>query len=180
MKIKAVIARPDRTNDVVVMKPKDVNNGIFRHRKHLYMVDPECVQITMEQKFPFGPKSHFSTYYYKEGVANPLPFPHFGGGKPTEAPEEFEGEVLRVAKYPKVVDQGVSSEELAAIFNPWLYQIIGKVEDPWYLQMQFWLLIGVVLACVYIAFQVTQIGSGVDELAEMVRTLRRSFREVDF
>lgn len=178
LKIKAVIMRPDRTNDVVVKKPGDIENGIFRFRKHLYIVDPDRVQITMNQPLGRGPAIHYSTYYYIEGVSNPLPVPHFDGKLENYLPDGVDKDAIVIAEFPEVIDNGISSEELAAIFNPWFYQIIGKIEDPWYKQVQFWLVAGIAVACAYIVFVISNMQGDLDEIRGIVNGLRSSVRGV--
>src|SRR5688500_5801860 len=103
MKTKAVIWRKDRTNDVVVLKPKQIDANIFKYNNCAYLIDPECVQITWDRKY--GWKRYYATLYYVEGVAKPAPVPHFNGAE-TLGPD---GKKTRT--FPKVVNLGVPSAE---------------------------------------------------------------------
>lgn len=160
-KIKAVIMKPDRENDVLYIKDKNLEGRTFKHKKNTYFIDANRFQMNHSRFLGIGPKQYYPTYYYTEGVSNPLPVPDFG--RVEERPPEgmTDGTVYT---YPERIDDGVSAEELAAIFNPWFYRVIASQEEPWYKELQFWLTAGVAVAMVYVIFLMTGLQQDVDLL----------------
>lgn len=159
MKIKAIIFREDRTNDVIVLKKKQMSGNTFRHEDRVYFLDADRCQTTWTKWLGLV-KKYFSTYYYTYGVPYPLDVPKFGRiervkldaeGKPVYG-ENGKPEVITV--FPKTVDQGVSNEELAALFNPWFYRTIAPPLNQLKADIQFYLVIGIALGVGYIAWQI--------------------------
>lgn len=148
MKIKAVILRPDRTNDVVIIKPRKLEAGRFRFADCSYEVDEENFRLTWNRSLKkFGGNEYFSTYYYKQGVSKPLP-------------------VAELHELEEIQD--ISAEELAAIFNPWFYRIIAKQDLDRYSQIQFYLIIGLALGFIYLAYTLNGMSN---ELTALQQTL---------
>lgn len=78
MKVKAVIMRPDRTNDIVVVpKHKIEGRDLFRYEKNIYRLHADRFQVTWIRRPPFYSRKYYATYYYIKGVTNPLPVPYF-------------------------------------------------------------------------------------------------------
>lgn len=165
MKVKAVIMRPDRTNDVVVPKKKSIEGKTFRHDGVTYFLHADRFQVTW-QRGKMWQKKYFSTYYYVQGISQPLPVPDFQmveepqtNGKidpTTKLPAvEFgpDGKPIMIQKFPKVIDAGIKGEELAAIFNPWFYRIIASQTKSAWEQVQMYLTIGIALALLYVIFK---------------------------
>lgn len=170
MKVKAVIMRPDRTNDVVVMRPRHLKGKTFRHNNCMYFLHPDRFQITQIRRAGF--KVYHITYYFIQGVSNPLPVPDFGmmikkqekvlvrpvGENGTETVLQIEGEPVpegeyNVADFKDAVNLGVPAEELASLFNPWFYRVIAPVELTWQEKLRFLLDVGTALGvgyCIYL------------------------------
>lgn len=152
MKVKAVIMRPDRTNDVVVVKKKNIEGKTFRHDKVTYFLHPDRFQVTWIRRAWFF-KSYYSTYYYTKGVTNPLPVPDFQMVEdPLVTLAMADGKTV-MARFPKVLNQGVEGEELAAIFNPWFYRTIAQQKDDWWKELSFWINLGTLLGIVILLWQ---------------------------
>lgn len=151
MKLKAVIWRPDRTNDVVVVKKKNIAGKTFRHNDVTYFVNPDRFQVT----WTYGPlrmwKKYYSTFYYKQGVPHPVPVPDFQSVEEIVMDENGNpvmngnGRPKTVQVFPKMVNVGIDGDELAQLFNPWFYRTIAPSDPTLKDQLQFYLLIG--LAC---------------------------------
>lgn len=141
MKVKAIIMRADRTNDVIVVPKKKIEGKTFRHKNVTYFLHPDRFQVTW--KWAWGRKWYYSTYYYTEGISNPLPVPDF---KKVVNPDG-------TISFPKVMDNGIAGEELAAIFNPWFYRIIAAQAKNTWEQVQFYISIGTLLGVAYLLWQ---------------------------
>lgn len=170
MKVKAVIMRPDRTNDVVVLKKKHIEGKMFRHDNCIYFLDPDRFQITWVKRFPF--KFYHITYYYTRGVSTPLPCPDFklfiekvrksnvdtrtGKLADENTPKEFIQEITE-ADFHTTVNRGVSAEELASLFNPWFYRIIAAMQKDLWEQIQFYIIVGLAFANIYLIYLVNKL-----------------------
>jgi hypothetical protein len=119
MKVKAVIMRPDHQNKTAIITEKMRQGKTFRVDERTYMMDDDYFQIT-EARDRFGRKESYITYYYREGTPSPLPVPDF----------------------EEIATIGISSEELAAIFNPWFYRTIAPKTESWQERLML------ILACV--------------------------------
>lgn len=162
MKIKAVIMGADRTNTVVKIKPKKLEAKTFRHAGDTYMVDPDRVMITWERRGVIGPKKYFATYYYMRGVPRPLPVPFFEH-KPKKG-DQYE--------FPRIVNNGIPSDELAAIFNPWFYRTIGPIDTAWYKDLGFWVTVGVGIGVFYLIYTVASMQGQVEEIRQTLESVR--------
>lgn len=159
MKLKAIIFREDRTNDVVVPKKKEVEGKSFRHDNSTYFINPDHVQITWNRTWLGLKKNYFATSYYIRGIANPLPVPDFKkvemqvfeDGNPVF---DKDGKPVVQQVFPKLVDLGVPGEELAAIFNPWFYRVIGNLKASLFERIQFLMIIGCLILLLFIAYTV--------------------------
>lgn len=167
MKVKAVIMRPDRTNDVVVVKKRRIEGKTFRHNGTTYFLHPDRFQVTWTKKLFGAIKFYYSTFYYKAGLSNPLPVPNFTQlVKNVERVDETQEIVIgengsqttkqvritgNVGEFKDVIDMGVTGEELAAIFNPWFYRIIAPV-NKLREEITFYMLIGLCLAVAYVIY----------------------------
>lgn len=172
MKTKAVIWKPNRTNEIVVPKKKDIQGRIFRHEDYVYFIDPECQQITEQRAriWKLWKKEYFATFYYVEGTSKPAPTPHFGA---TESPKldangkiiyKIDGSPEMEKVFPEVIDNGVMSEELAAIFNPWLYRILGHMGvDKLKQDIQFYLTLAIAGGIGYLIWQMIQMPDAIAE-----------------
>lgn len=172
MKVKAVIWREDRTNDVKVVKKKDISGRTFEFDKTTYFLDPDASQITWTRpnKYLGIVREYFTTFYYFRGVSTPVPISQWTetiiksrnpgkNGNGLHNPEEMEAlkgkPGAKPVLYKDVVDLGIPAEELAAIFNPWFYrQIAAKSRDAWE-QIQFYATIGCVLGLVWIIYMLS-------------------------
>lgn len=168
MKSKAVIWNEDGTNNVVVLKRKQIEGRTFRYDNTLYLLDPEAPQITwIDRPGKWLPlhRSYFSTFYFWRGVSNPLNIreqakyilkhrKEAAELRPNEM--ELKGKKgAHLVTYRNFVDLGVPAEELAAIFNPWFYrQIAAKARDTWE-QIQFYASIAAVLGVIYLIYMLS-------------------------
>lgn len=172
MKVKAVIMRPDRTNDVVRVKKKNIEGKTFRHDNCTYFLHADRFMVTWTGRFV---KKYYSTYYYIKGHANPLPVPDF---QIVEEPLKDENGQLIMngdgkpkvkQTFPKVIDNGIASEELAAIFNPWFYRIIASMQKDAMSQIQFYLVIATLCAVGYVIFKLHNLSvSDISGLVELL------------
>lgn len=154
MKIKAVILRPDRTNDVVVMKPKKLEGERFKFGDCSYEVDEENFRLTWGRSlWKFGGNEYFSTYYYKQGVSKPLP-------------------VAELHDLEEIQD--ISAEELAAIFNPWFYRIIAKQDLDKYSQIQFYVIIALALGVGYLIYILNGLTGDVEALRAALEAMKEA------
>lgn len=173
MKVKAVIMKPDRTNDIVILKTKQIEAKTFRHDGVTYFLDPDRFMVTWVGR-GFG-KRYYSTFYYTYGHSQPLPVPDFDpilrSGKKDEitkmesklkedgkTPEEIKMEVDKYIKsnpqtFSGIVDNGIPGPELAAIFNPWFYRIIAQQLNDAMKNWQMILLLALCAAMVYLIWQ---------------------------
>lgn len=178
MKVKAVIMRPDRTNDVVIVRKKRIEGKTFRHAGVTYFLHPDRAQITWVKKLFGLLKFYYGTYYFTQGISNPLPVPNFtqlikSKTKLADHELEYTEEIGRngssqlvkkkvqitnatEAEFKDVVDLGTSGEELAAIFNPWFYRIIAPMNNLRN-DLMFYLLIA---ACCGLAYIIYMLHSG--------------------
>lgn len=157
MKLKAVIFREDRTNDVVIPKKKEVEGKSFRHDGSIYFINPDHVQITWTRTW-LVKKNYFATSYYTRGISNPLPVPDFKRVEEQVRDEkgnlvfDAEGKPVVQQIFPKIIDNGVPGEELAAIFNPWFYRIIAALKASLLERIQFLMIIGILLMQFLLAY----------------------------
>lgn len=157
MKVKAVIFRPDRTNDVVILKKKQLDGKVFKHGGSVYFIDPNNQQITWTRPFRFY-KKYYSTYYYFYKVANPIPLADMNAmiiGKKTVVNTEEgpnKGQYAETADWKTITNLGVSEEEMAAIFTPWFYRTIAPTTVSWWEQISFLLQAGTAIGVVYVIY----------------------------
>jgi len=180
MKVKAVIMRDDKTNDVVVVKKKQISGDSFRHDDSVYFLMHDRCQITWQRGSPFKlfRREYYSTYYYTRGVSSPLPVPNFDAVE--EAKRDADGQIIlgedgkpvMTKVFPKVIDNGIPSEELAAIFNPWFYRIIASNQsDETKKNIQFMLVVGIALGVAYLAWQIHDLPKAVaDQVVQHLQT----------
>jgi len=166
MKIKAVLMGPDRTNEVVKIKPKRLKSKTFRHAESTYLVDPDRMMVTWERRFFVGPKKYFATYYYMRDVPRPLPVPFFSRKAGTGDGSEF----------PKIVNNGIPADELAAIFNPWFYRTIGPIDTQWYKNIVFWVTLGIGIGTMYLIYMVVSMQGELEALRMMLEATREAVR----
>ena len=188
MKVKAVIFRPDHTNDVVIPKRRNIEGKTFRHDNSTYFLHPDRAQITWTYRI-IGRfwKRYFATYYYKMGVAQPLPVPDF---KIVDEPEMVLVKVLgkdgkerlqykpvldahgkpKISRsFPEMVDLGVSGEELAAIFNPWFYRVIANQGPDTLAKIQFYLIIGIAILSAFLTWKVMGLDAKFEEIKHLLQ-----------
>lgn len=140
MKLRAVVFRPEHTNDIFTIKKKMmVNDKMFTRGNGNYMLDDDHFQITTEKPWwrawgIFG-KTYFTTYYYAQGQPNPLPVPLF----------KVEGK------------KGLpADEELKAMFEAWLWRTIAApARDVWD-QLQFYMSAGTLVGIAYLCYMTYQ------------------------
>ena len=139
LKTRIVIMKPDHRNDIFILKPKKLEGKKFTHNQFAYFINDEHFQITTDAPWwrLFMFKRYFTTYYYVEGKANPLPVPVF---KDT------------------MIKGGVDSEELAALFNPYFLRIIAAPVQNMWDQIQFYLSVGTLVGVAYLVWQISQQG----------------------
>lgn len=151
MRVKAVIFRPDRRLRVVRMREGALDNDLFRHDNNMYRIDPDRMIVTTEWKM-FVFKWHYSTYYFIQGITNPIPAPDFKcvirslqkkklldqDGNPVKDKDGKDIEVTE-ADYKDVVNLGVSAPAMSSIFNPWFYRTIGAIAKDKFLQFVFFI-----------------------------------------
>src|SRR5688500_3853649 len=120
MKVKAIIWREDRTNDVIIPKRKDIEGKTFRFDNTTYFLDADRTMITWSGWGPF--RKYFATSYYIRGTSNPVPVPDFKhvdevikDEKGNAIFDKKTGAPLTKQIFPKIIDNGVPGEELAAI-----------------------------------------------------------------
>lgn len=177
MKVKAVIMRPDRTNDVVRVKKKDIEGKTFRYNNVTYFLHADRFQVTWDgRSITRGfTRRYYTTYYYTEGVSQPLPVPNFlkveetvldAHGNPVM---NGNGKPKTVQVFPKEMNNGVSGEELAAIFNPWFYRIIASQTKTVWEQLQFWITVGTGIGVIYLVWKLSTLNvDSIDGLTELV------------
>lgn len=134
MKVKAIIMRPDHQNEAVRLSAKTVRENRFKHGDCEYLLDSKHFQLTSERTGPI--KQHYVTYYYKQGVAKPLPVP------------DFEGQII---------DRGITSQELSTIFTPYFYNVIANPGTNKLDRIQFYLLIGIAAAILYLVYLISKL-----------------------
>lgn len=144
-KVKAVIMRPDHTVQVRVIKEKQRTDRTFKVGNHQYLMDDSHFMITTDRKR--GYKRYFSTYYYREGTAMPLPVPDM----------------------PNVVDNGLTSDELGAIFNPWFLRVISQMGASKIEKMMMILLVAVACGLLYIGWTVHGTAADIEEIKNLMR-----------
>jgi hypothetical protein len=181
MKVKAVIMRPDRTNDVVIVKKKNIQGKTFKHGDTTYFLHPDRFQVTWVRAMGgMGWRKYFATYYYVSGMANALPVPNFQmvnepvldeAGKPQFDAETGKPKTKQI--FPKIIDNGIQGEELAAIFNPWFYRIIASVGKDAWAQIQFYMIVGALLLSAYNAWTLSQAPS-LEEIQEAIAAAHNS------
>lgn len=156
MKVKAVIMRPDHTNDVIVLKKKQIQGKTFTYDNETYFIHPDRFQFTWYRPgYTLGlARKYYTTYYFTKGHPQALPVPDFklirvgkeageNGSKDPNAPEDG---------YKYMYDNGISAEELAAIFNPWFYRTIAAQTRSMWEQIQMILNIGTALGVGYLIY----------------------------
>lgn len=134
LKVKAVIVRPDRVNDVIVLRKKHIKDGVFKHGQTPYIIDPNRMMVTDRRVLRFW-KIYYRTYYYKQGMTKPLPFPDF----------------------PDILDNGVTPGELEAIFNPWFYRTIASHGMDKLMKLMFFLNVATLLGLIWVGYQVANL-----------------------
>jgi hypothetical protein len=148
MKVKAVIIRADRTNDVIVVPKRKIQGITFRHDNETYVLHQDRFQVTWTRpNWGFGlVRKYFSTYYYVKGKPQPLPL--------QEIARAF---TLDDSKKPavQVIDNGISGEEMAAIFNPWFYRVIAAQSLSMWEQIQLYATIGTGCIVLYLVYMLT-------------------------
>lgn len=135
LKIRAVIMRPEHTNDVFIIKPKMmVNDKMFKRGNANYMLNDDHFQITWDKPWfmLWLFKRFFTTYYYTLNKPQPLPVPNFEAN--TANPDLVDG------------------EQLAAIFEPWMWRVIaGPIRDTWD-QMVFYIQVATAVGVAYLVW----------------------------
>jgi len=167
MKIKAVLMGADRTNEVVKIKPKHLKSKTFRHAESTYLVDPDRMMLTWERRFFVGPKKYFATYYYVRDIPRPLPVPFFNQRK-----SATNGEI----EFPRIINNGIPADELAAIFNPWFYRTIGPIDTQWYKNIVFWVTLGIGIGTMYLIYMIVTMQGELEALRLMVEATRETVR----
>jgi hypothetical protein len=145
MRTKAIIMRPDRTNDVVRLTSKKIKDGRFSHRQHSYIVDANRFQLTTEPFLLFFNRT-YSTFYFREGFVKPLPVPHFEGED--GVPEDL---------------LHMTAGELEALFTEWFYRTIAPSQLSKWERVQLLLTAGTAAGLVYLIYLVS-------DLLETLRT----------
>lgn len=168
MKVKAVIMREDRTNDVEIVKKKTIEGKTFRKDDCTYFLHPDRFQVTWQRGpwFKLWRRQYYSTYYYVRGQSQALPVPNFQ--KVEEAVLDAEGKPVlgddgkpkTTQTFPKMLNNGIEGEELAAIFNPWFYRIIASQTKSAWEQIQFYLQIGIAVGLIYVIFRLHNLSVG--------------------
>lgn len=160
MKIKAIILKPDRTTNVVIMKPKKIQGRVFRHADCMYLLDPDRFMLTWNKRaYGLFGTQYYNTWYFKQGVSNALPAPGF------DAMETHTGKNgSKEIDFKNVVDLGVPAEELASIFNPWFYRVISPQSATVLDRLQFWATIAAVAGVIYLIYM---LATGTFELPEI-------------
>lgn len=145
MKVKAVIMRPDRTNDVVKLSKRKIKDKTFRYGNYVYFLDQDRFMVSWERpNWALGlMRKYFATYYYRMGVPKPLPVPGF------QKVLNDEGDFIGIA------NDGVSSEELASLFNPWFYRTIAPSAKSAWDYLLFYGVIGGALAAAYLVYMLS-------------------------
>lgn len=105
LKTKAVVVKPNRRTRTYILKEDEVKQGFFVQDKTVYQIDPNRMMLT-DGRSRLGGKEVYTTFYYREGSGQPLPFPDF----------------------PLIRDMGHSSEKVRALFTPWFYRTIAPQE----------------------------------------------------
>lgn len=140
MKVKAVIWRKDRTNDVVILgrKNRELSDITFEREKTVYVLDADRFQVTWDRprKYLGLKRAYYSTFYYKQGQSKPVPIQQLGDNG-------------------KIPSMTVSPEELRALFTPWFYRTIAPVKPKLADQLQFYGVIGCLLLLVYIVYMLS-------------------------
>lgn len=168
IKAKAIIWKPNRTNQVVILKKKQLEGKTFRVGDCQYFVDPDRFMLT--EGWRFGKKRNYTTFYYREGVSSPVPVPNLEGWEEPIRDEKgnvrfgTDGKPVMTKVFPKVINQGVSAEELAAIFNPWFYRIIANPASQIRQDIQFWLVIGIAFGVGYLVWQMQDLPNQIAQL----------------
>lgn len=141
MKLKVVIMRPDRKNDTLILHENRVKGNVFVRGDYEYFIDADRFQITEDRPFLF--KRYYRTFYYALGNPKPLPVPDF---KALARPARDEnGQIVKdkegntVMDWGGILNDGVSPEELKALFNPFFYNIIAQGDKNNWQQMLFYL-----------------------------------------
>lgn len=171
MMIKAIVARPDRGLTIKRLKQRQVEGNVFTIDGNKYIIHPDRFVLTNNGKiWPFH--RSFKTFYYTQGVSLPLPFPDFQ--KVEEPVNDEQGNAVMVditdkkgkvvgkmqkktQTFPKIINNGIPAEELAAIFNPWFYRTIAPQAKSMWDQL---LLMGVIGSVIGIAYIIYGLSSG--------------------
>lgn len=133
MKVKAVIFKTDRNNDVVILSKKNRKDNTFTYHQKDYSIKSEHFVIT--KGWSMGWKRNFITFYYKEDSPKPLPIPEF----------------------PEYKSLGISPGELNAVFNPVFYRIIAASQNQKKLDYILYGLIGIGAISAYGVWMVMQL-----------------------
>lgn len=158
MKIKAIILKPNRENDVRIVNPKKLDGGkTFVHGGCVYFVEPDHVRITSVRRLFL--RFSYLTYYYKQGIANPIPFSELEYGESVEELVDFatkKGVIkvkMKTGKFREIVNLGVPADELRAIFTPWFYNIVAAKNRSLGEQIIFLLLVGIAGGIAYLIYR---------------------------
>lgn len=135
IKLRAVIFKPDHSNEIFTIKARkhQLEGKKFVHGNCAYLIDDQHFQITSDPRkwWRAFVRQHYTTYYYKQGCPNPIHVPEFD----TQA-----------------VKDGITSEELAAIFNPWFYRVIAQPTRNLWLEAQFYISVATLLTVLWMAW----------------------------
>ena len=166
LKIRIVIFKPEHKNDIFILRKKKLEGKKFTRDNCAYFLNDDHFQITTDAPWYrlWMFKRYFATYYYAQGQAQPLPVPLFKGMRVEEETGKWT-----VEDGAKGLTSQLSSEEVAAAFNPWFYRTIAApVRDLWE-QLQFYIGVGTLLGVVYIIWRLHEDAGGA--AAEAVGTV---------
>lgn len=161
MKVMAVIIRQDRTNDKIIVPKRQIMGKTFRIDDETYFLHQDRFQVTWDRpNWTLGlRRRYFATYYYAKGHPQPIPLQELAKFFDLTKAEN-DG---KKGAQAKVIDNGISGEELAAIFNPWFYRVIAAQTMSLWEQIQLWASIG---ACAGIAYLIYALATGNYELPQ--------------
>lgn len=145
MKLRAVIFRPQHTNDIFTIKKKlMVNETHFRRGNCQYELNDDNFQVTTDQPWwrLWTFKRYFTTYYYAQGKPKPLPVPLF---EELGAPEASGLDL-------------VDGEALANMFEAWLWRTIAAPVRSVLDNMQFYISMATLAGVAYLVW--TQLHPG--------------------
>lgn len=148
VRAKAIIMKPDRTNDSIILNRTQIASKVFNFGETSYILDPDRFQLTYGRT-RLGEKEVYSTYYYKAGAPKPLPVPNF----------------------PEYENVGVSSEELRAIFTPWFYRQIAPIEETFMEKIQKFLPFVSIALLVYTVYVLSNVTNTLSEISSRLPPL---------